>query len=142
MKKALLKVRIPSAAIVLFIAGFLAMAAIPLCFMENLISKSTEEQFVKENIQLTGRAGIIPGDGGGIPELRKFAENIDKISAVACNVSDCAKDVSSTVKVQNEMVEEIPWKVNKVSVLSKELKSGLNVFKMNNEVFRYGFDTL
>ncbi|MDE7298691.1 MAG: hypothetical protein K2N94_07655 [Lachnospiraceae bacterium] len=65
-------------------------------------------------------------------------EIIDKISAIACNVSDCTKDVSSTAKVQDEMMEEMLRKVNKVSVLSKELKSGLNVFKMNNEVFRHG----
>lgn len=59
-------------------------------------------------------------------------ETIDKISTIADNVSESTEGVSNTAKVQEEMMEEMLQKVNEVSVLSKELKEGLNVFKMSS----------
>lgn len=57
---------------------------------------------------------------------------IDKIASIAGNVLESTQNVSNNAKVQEEMMDEMLKKVNDLSMLSKELKEGLSVFKIEN----------
>ena len=54
---------------------------------------------------------------------------INTISTIADNVLENTVGVSNNAKVQEEMMDEMRQNVNNLSVLSKELKDDLNVFK-------------
>lgn len=55
---------------------------------------------------------------------------INTISSIADNVLENTEGVSNNAKVQEKMMEEMRQKVSDLSVLSKELREGLNVFKI------------
>lgn len=59
---------------------------------------------------------------------------INTISSIADNVLENTEGVSNNAKVQEEMMEEMRQRVSDLSVLSKELKDGLNVFKIESSV--------
>lgn len=54
---------------------------------------------------------------------------INTISSIADNIQENTVGVSNNAKVQEEMMDEMKQNVNNLSVLSKELKDDLNVFK-------------
>ena len=58
-------------------------------------------------------------------------DSIDKISNIAGSVSDSTQNVSDAAKQQESMMEGVIGEVNELSALSKELKEGLSVFKIN-----------
>lgn len=57
-------------------------------------------------------------------------EAINKIAYIAQTVSESTDGVSNNAKIQEEMMEEMLQKVNDLSALSKALKDGLSVFKI------------
>ncbi len=57
-------------------------------------------------------------------------EAINKIAYIAQTVSESTEGVSNNAKIQEEMMEEMLQKVNDLSALSKALKDGLSVFKI------------
>ena len=59
---------------------------------------------------------------------------INTISSIADNVLENTEGVSNNAKVQEEMMEEMRQRVSDLTVLSKELKDGLNVFKIESSV--------
>lgn len=58
---------------------------------------------------------------------------INTISSIADNVLENTEGVSNNARVQEEMMTEMKQKVNDLTVLSKELKEGLNVFRIEEE---------
>lgn len=61
-------------------------------------------------------------------------ESTGRIASIAETVSESTEGVSDDAKVQEEMMEEMLKKVNDLSVLSKELKKGLGVFKIGKNI--------
>jgi len=61
-------------------------------------------------------------------------EAINKIADIAENVSDNTESVSDNAKVQEEMMENMLDEVNNLSVLAKQLKDGLNIFKIDQSI--------
>lgn len=57
-------------------------------------------------------------------------EAIDKISSIADTVSGNTRNVSDAARTQEEMMDEVIREVNELSVLSKELRDSLTVFKI------------
>lgn len=64
----------------------------------------------------------------------KLYESTGRIASIAETVSESTEGVSDDAKVQEEMMEEMLKKVNDLSVLSKELKKGLGVFKIGKNI--------
>lgn len=61
-------------------------------------------------------------------------EATGRIASIAEIVSESTEGVSNDAKVQEEMMEEMLQKVNDLSVLSKELKESLGVFKTEKDI--------
>lgn len=59
---------------------------------------------------------------------------INTISSIADNVLENTEGVSNNAKVQEKMMEEMRQKVSDLSILSKELREGLNVFKIEESI--------
>ncbi|MDE6981085.1 MAG: chemotaxis protein, partial [Lachnospiraceae bacterium] len=110
-------------------------------------------QFVKEGISLT--AGTKESFGDIIQKISNVSDDImnlsavteevtsgagalnntiDKISSIAGDVLENTEGVSNNAKIQESMMEEMLEKVTDLSELSKDLKEGLNVFKIGEEI--------
>ena len=61
-------------------------------------------------------------------------EATGRIASIAETVSESTEGVSNDAKVQEEMMEEMLHKVKDLSLLSKELKEGLGVFKIEKNI--------
>lgn len=61
---------------------------------------------------------------------------INTISTIADNVLENTVGVSNNAKVQEEMMDEMRQNVNSLSVISKELKDDLNVFKTEGKTYQ------
>lgn len=61
-------------------------------------------------------------------------DSINTISSIADNVLENTESVSNNAKIQEEMMEEMRQKVKDLSVLSKQLKKGLDVFKIEGNI--------
>ncbi len=77
--------------------------------------------------EMTSVAAVTEEVTSGTAELY---EAINKISDIAGNVSENTMGVSNNAKEQEEMMEDMLQKVNNLSSLSKELKDGLSVFRI------------
>lgn len=61
-------------------------------------------------------------------------EAINRIASIVQTVSESTEGVSSNANLQEEMMEEMLQKVNELSALSKALKEGLSVFKIEENI--------
>ena len=110
-------------------------------------------QFVKEGISLT--AGTKDSFADIIQKISNVSDDImnlsavteevtsgagalnstiDKISSIAVDVLENTEGVSNNAKIQESMMEEMLQKVTDLSELSKDLKEGLSVFKIEGEI--------